>query len=508
MDDKIIVTHKAALVAKYKNKGLSAIRKALRDLIAADRKRGIKTRVIYLDDARAMKALKVAPQVNNSDCRAAKVAIDAIFKKRNPDYLMILGAPDVVPHQDLINPVYQAGDDEDKRVWSDLPYCCDVPYARDSASFIGPTRVIGRLPDLTAATEPSHLITLLHHATNWKHRPLEKYAQYFGLSADVWQGSTRLSLDAVFGNAANLNLSPPQGPGFSKSKLGALTHFINCHGAESVPEFYGQKGKQYPVSLATRTLQGAIREGAIAAVECCYGGQLYDSVTLGIDIPICQSFLQQGAYAYFGSTTIAYGPADLNGAADFICQYFLLNLLVGASVGRAALMARQQFVAQSAQMDPVDLKTLAQFCVYGDPSIHPVAAAEAAPSIKGVEPESSQRFCRSERRAALQQAGKFLRKTKATASAPLKAHKPAASAKSALANIAAKGGLPRSQTFIAYKVKGGTPAKGGAGKIASVPSRYYLTVGRPDARDDFSRVAVIAKEVNGRIIDYRIYQQR
>ncbi len=70
-------------------------------------------------------------------------------------------------------------------------------------------------------------------------------------------------------------------------------------------------------------------------VECCYGAQLYDSITLDIDIPICQSYLQQGAYGYFGSTTIAYGELNTNAEADFICQYFLLKVLDGASLGHA-----------------------------------------------------------------------------------------------------------------------------------------------------------------------------
>jgi hypothetical protein len=508
MDDKIIVTHKAALVAKYKSRGLAAIRKALRALVAADKKRGIKTRVIYLDDAKAMKSAKSKPLVNNTDCRATKSAIDAIFKKHQPDYLMILGAPDVLPHQDLLNPAYAAGDDDDKKAWGDIPYACDASYSRDVARFVGPTRIVSRLPDLTGATEPSHLIALIRIAAGWKSRQPKNYVDYFGLSAHEWQGSTALSLDAIFGNATALDLAPPKGPKFPKSRLDALMHFINCHGEESSPAFLGQKGNQYPVSLTTRALQGAVKEGAVASVECCYGGQLYDSVTLGIDIPICQSYLRQGSYAYFGSTTIAYGPVDTNGAADLVCQYFLLHILAGASTGRAALMARQQFVNQAGQMDPVDLKTLAQFCLYGDPSIHPVAAPEAALSAKDVNTESTEKFRRSERRAALAQTGKFLQKNKATASTPQKTHKPAATAKSALAAIAAKSGLPRDQVFVAYKVKGGAQVMGVTKKAVGIPAHYYLSIGRPEGKGNRYRIAVIAKEINGRIIDYRIYQQR
>jgi hypothetical protein len=107
MDDKLIVTNRKALGKKYGSKGLSKIRNALRSLVAADKKRGIQTRVVYLDDAPTMKKMGGKAVITATDPRENKIAIDAIFKSVNPDYLMILGAPDVVPHQDLNNPAYR-----------------------------------------------------------------------------------------------------------------------------------------------------------------------------------------------------------------------------------------------------------------------------------------------------------------------------------------------------------------------------------------------------------------
>lgn len=373
MDDKVIVTNRATLTAKYGASGVKKISAAIAALVAADAKRGVKTRLLHLDDAAAMKKLGVKAVASATDQRGTKAAIDGIFGKLAPDYLMILGSVDVVPHQDMTNPAFAAGDDDDRYASGDLPYACDAPYGRDPARFVGPTRVVGRLPDLTGAREPSHVLALLKTAAGWSSRPAADY-QSFGLSAAVWQGSTRLSLENVFGSDKSLALCPPKGPKHPASALGARMHFINCHGATATPEFYGQKGNKYPLALTTATTRGAIRPGTVASVECCYGGQLYDSETLQLDVPICQSYLRQGAYGYLGSTTIAYGPANDNGAADLLCQYFLLNVLAGASTGRAALMARQQFVAHASQMDPIDLKTLAQFCLLGDPSVHPVGS--------------------------------------------------------------------------------------------------------------------------------------
>lgn len=508
MDDKVIVTHRGALAGKYGARGIARIRAALGDLVEADGKRGIRTRVVHLDDSAGMKRLAASPLEKPADCRGAKAAIDGVFEALAPAYLMILGAPDVVPHQDLTNPAYSAGDDDDPTAWGDLPYACDTPYARDPARFVGPTRVVSRLPDLRGATEPSHVLALLRTAASWKSRRPSAYAKYFGLSTDAWKGSTRMSLHTTFGDDGALLLAPPRRPPYRGGQLRAPMHFINCHGGDSAPEFYGQKGNRYPVSLTTRATQRSIRKGTVASVECCYGGQLYDSVVLDLDVPICQSYLRQGAYAYFGSTTIAYGPEDDNGAADLICQFLLQNVLSGASTGRAALQARQQFVERCAQMDPMDLKTLAQFCVYGDPSVQPVEVAAPEQATKGIEAASSERFRRNERRAKLRETGEFLQETKPTASKRQKGARAPSTARTALANIARKGGLPASQPFAAFKVKGVPRPRGEAAKIASAPSRYYLTIGTPKARGGRFKVAVVAKEVSGRIVDYRIYHQR
>ena len=146
-----------------------------------------------------------------------------------------------------------------------------------------------------------------------------------------------------------LTLAPPNGPRHPAGRLAPLAHFINCHGGQADPAFYGEKGNSQPESLTSNTITRKIKHGTVAAVECCYGAELYNSVTLSLPMPICQRYLLQGAYGYFGSSTIAYGPEEGNGAADLITQYFLLSVRDGASLGRAALVARQRFVQQTAE---------------------------------------------------------------------------------------------------------------------------------------------------------------
>jgi Peptidase family C25 len=507
MDDKIIVTNRSALVEKYGNAGFAKIKTAVATLIAADAARGIKARLVNIDDSAAMKGFKGSAVTSTSSARQNKDAIDAIFRTANPEYLMILGSIDVIPQQDLTNPAFgPPNDDPDSTAYGDLPYACDAPYSRDIAAFKGPTRVVGRVPDLTGAKEPSHLLKLLGIATKYKSRQATDYAPYFGLSTDSWKQSTALSLFNVFGDSKALTLAPPNGPSHSKARLAPLAHFINCHGAPSDPNFYGEKGNSQPPSLSSGSITNKISPGTVAAVECCYGAELYDSVTLALPIPICQNYLVQGAYGYFGSSTIAYGPPKGNSAADLITQYFLAAVLDGASVGRAALIARQRYVQQTSELDPMDLKTLGQFSLFGDPSVHPVAIADPTGVPKGVDVHESKRLERRERRAKLRAAGELLRETKPTASRKAGKVRRSPTVRKALANIAREAGIGRSKEFTAYAVK--TPPAGRSRGAKAVPaaSRYYVAIHRPRSKGKL--VAAVAKEVAGRIIGYRIYWER
>jgi hypothetical protein len=510
MDDKIIVSNRAALIAKYGSAGEAKIKKAIDDLIAADEARGIKSRLVYLDQAAAMKKFNGAAVNDRTSARQNKEAIDAIFRAANPEYLMILGAPDVVPHQDMINPAFDPPGDPDQYAFGDLAYACDVPYTRDIAKFKGPTRVVGRLPDLTKATGPSYLLKLLAIAAKYQSRDVTNYGPYFGLSTQSWRKSTELSLFNAFGNSAALTLAPPNGPKHPASRLAPLVHFINCHGGPSDPNFYGEKGNSQPISLTSNAIAKSIKAGTVASVECCYGAEIYDSITLSLPLPICQRYLMQGAYGYFGSSTIAYGPAEGNGAADLITQYFLLAIFEGASLGRATLLARQRFVQQTAELDPIDLKTLGQFNLLGDPSIHPARIASATSVPKGVDTDQSKRRERRERRSKLRAVGEMLQETKPTASRRAGKVRKSVAVQKALANIAREAGIGRKE-FTAFDVQ--TPKKGRTrgSKATPAASRYYVAVYRPrktSRRTEGQGVAAVAKEVSGRIVGYRIYMEK
>ena len=524
MDDKIIVTNGSALKEKYKS-GTSKIKVAVDQLIAADKKRGLATRVINVDDAQAMQKVGGSAVTNPKDPRQNKRAIDAIFKKLRPDYLLILGSADIIPQQDMKNPVFKPGDDDDEFAFGDLPYACEAAYNKKPESFLGPTRVVGRLPDLVGDTDPAYLVGLLKTAANFKSRPIADYDGYFAISAARWEGSTRLSLDNIFGFNDKLNLSPKKGPSWTPLALSKKLHFINCHGAPVSTTFLGQKrkgqpGEEFPTSHDASLLKGKIVEGTVAAVECCYGAEQYDSFTFSNgQMSIGNVYLAGKAYGFFGSSTIAYGPADDNGSADLICQFFLKHVMEGASVGRAALEARQDFAASSPNLDPVDLKTLAQFYLLGDPSVIPIkvssphlldmpkAKSKAKTNTKAPDAKTIER---GERRQQLHTKGLWLAKNQPCAVSDRK-KSVSGTIEETMKRIAAKVNIQDS-SVMSFEIKNRQPANNTMAKSMSATAFHVMLGGDGTQASEKSAkktaamsagVCIVAKEVNGNIISYR-----
>ncbi len=367
---KIVVTAKSTLTLKY-GKKFSSIKKLFEKLKSADKKRGIDTRIVYIDDVISAKqaGIKVVKVVN---ARACKIAVDDLYKKHIPDYILIAGSQDVFPFQQIINP---ADEDGDILVPSDLPYACDAPYSKNIQSFTGPTRVVGRIPDVPGKSDVQYFTNAINSAIKAQPRKESSYMNYFAVSAYVWRKSTQLSLQNMVGNYKSLLISPGSKNKYTATQLKKMMHFYNCHGAQNDMAFYGQKANSYPVAIDSTQLKGKISDGTIVAAECCFGGELVNPDLLPQPgaLSMANMYLNNNAIAFVGSSTIAYGPADSQGLADLITQYFIKNIIEGASAGRALLQARQQFLSESGpHLDPYELKTVAQFYLLGDPSLLPV----------------------------------------------------------------------------------------------------------------------------------------
>jgi Peptidase family C25 len=195
---KIIVTSKKNLITKY-GKNFAAVEKLLASLKAADSKNKLDTQIVFIDDTMSAKkaGIKAVASITRQSC---KKAIDEIYKKLPPAYLVIFGSGDVFPFQEITNPVpYNPEQDDDHIVPSDLPYACDTAYSTDMSSFTGPSRVIGRIPDIQGIADINYLKTVINTIISFKQQKAAKYLNYFAVTAEVWTKSTRQSLSSVFG---------------------------------------------------------------------------------------------------------------------------------------------------------------------------------------------------------------------------------------------------------------------------------------------------------------------
>ena len=411
--DKIILTNTAALKAKYGKSGAHSISVEIERLISSDRARGLTTRLVAIDDVRSMREFSAHPVTQATDARQNKQAVDDLYAALAPDYILLLGSIDVIPSQRLHNPVYTSptGEDTDRNAAGDLPYACEAAYSPEVTDFVGPTRVVGRLPDIAGAGEPSYLLRLLKTAADARAMSIDAYRRRFAVTAQIWEASTRLSMRKIFGDSTGVLQVPPRSSNWPRKLVSARVHFINCHGASLASEFFGQPANDkplYPVALKASQMDGKIARGTIASVECCYGAQLDRISPSHARLGICETYLTNSAWGFVGSTTIAYGDSAGNGQADLVCQYFMENVLAGASLGRAFLEARQKFVSTASPLHPLDLKTLAQFNLYGDPSIVavrprvPKGTLSRTPDVKSVQ---SERSARHDRRRTLFRTG-------------------------------------------------------------------------------------------------------
>jgi hypothetical protein len=481
MVDKVLITNNSVLIKKYGGSGLQSIQGAIAKLIVADQGRSLQTICVAVDDQNAMQGVNGATVASPTDPAQNKAAVDAIYAFHTPQYLVILGAPDVIPHQDLSNPAYDPAnptEDPDQNVPSDLPYACNAPYSQSPADFIAPSRVVSRLPDVTGSTDPSYLLHIIDLACAASPLTHAEYTDYLGVSASVWNQSTALSLGAVFGSSTDMQSVPPASYQWPPPLLIRRSHFFNCHGASNSSQFYGQSGQNFPVAHDAAYISGKLSPGTVASVECCYGAQLYDpNGPAGGQMGIANVYLDCGGYGYWGSTTIAYGPADSNSDADLICQYFLQEILNGSSIGLAALSARLSFVKNTAAMSPVDLKTLAQFILLGDASVQCIAAPD--PGTKAVAkfafPQVSaavmERASRIHRRQALGDEATMLSKTKAVSE---RTGRPSSSIQAKLDAILAAAGMPK-VPVLSFRVVEKTEAKSFRPENAPQPAGFQPT---------------------------------
>lgn len=386
---KLSVTMHQRLARKYPAAALKAIDHAIAAWVRADAARGLTTVHVALDDAAAMRTHGVAAVTGTVTAAKVKRAIDALATKLTPDYIAIIGSADVVPMFLVANPSAAGDGDDDDNVPTDNPYACTRPFSTAvRKSYLVPDRVVGRIPDLPGSRDPSWLIDGLAHASGAKPRAAADYRAAMFVCCRTWKGAGEECARTLGHTASEVLISPPttDGEAAIKARRARRLHMIKCHGAREDSRFYGEGSSVGPDSLSSTTLLGRTRADTVVGAMCCYGADLFDPTSPTAQYPgeppIASVYLKQGAHGYFGASTIAWvGITDMQ-CADWMVTAFLKSATGGASIGRAALEAKQDFLRwrqqQGSEPDAADEKTLLQFVLLGDPSIHPVRAEDGA----------------------------------------------------------------------------------------------------------------------------------
>lgn len=406
---KIIATNRSALKKKYRGKASQVI-KLLDDIIAADKERDIDTSVIFVDDAAAMRKVKGRAVKDPANEEQNVKAVQKIFAGAKPDYLLIFGSSDIIPLIRIKNPVYkQFTDEEDadgdgdvteldeedgKYIDSDLPYACNVPFTRNYKAYMSgrkPIRVIGRLPDIVDKPSVRYVEKVVKHATGWKPNE-EQDGNAFVLSTNDWSKISRATAKSLFGKKFDIFISKDEKGTDNVDLEKYHLHLINCHGTNASAAYWNS---QNGIAIKSRQLNGHIKKGSIVAAECCFGAQLFWDKNEAL--AMASNYLEEGAYGFMGSTTTSYGATNQHDEpfdADIMTRYFLKYILEGRSAGSALQQARIDFkrdvfsIVRGADVLP-SYKTLLQFYLLGDPSIHYIrkatAVAEAAPVPKGIK---------------------------------------------------------------------------------------------------------------------------
>lgn len=425
---KLSITCRQRLEKKYPAAALATIDRAIAAWIKADVDRDIQTIHVAVDDQAAMNRLGVPAVSGTVTASKVKRALDALVARLTPAYIVLFGAHDVLPMFLVPNPSAAESGDDDDEVPTDNPYRCSKPFsAAKLASYLVPDRVVGRIPDLPGTKDPSWLLDYLQHVTQWKSRRPADYRENLLLCTHSWKDAGTECAQTLGRTAADVMICPPtiDGAAALLRRRRTRLHMIKCHGVDEDSRFFGERGTKFPEAIASPTLVGHTSPDTVVGAMCCYGADLFDPTAPTAqhrpEPPIPSVYLKQGAHGFFGSSTIAWVGVQTMMCADWMVTAFLKGATSGASLGRASLEAKQDFLRwlqqQGEEPDVADEKTLIQFVLLGDPSIHPVStSAPAAAVVRAgraavapLAPPRATAVQRQRRRAARHEIGAMLR---------------------------------------------------------------------------------------------------
>jgi hypothetical protein len=399
---KLSVTVKSRLEKKYGQAGLQQINKKVKDWIEADAKRGIQTVHVHVDDSTEMNAQGVGPVLGEATPENIKQAINDLWNKLypTPHYLVLFGGEQIIPMFQVPNPSGWLESEPDAVVPTDNPYATHLPFlpAEPTDSYLIPERAIGRIPDMVDDPDPRWLCDYLETAINWKPKRKSFYNLPYAIcTAEAKEAATDSIQKALGKFDLHPFVCPPDDDSSpnTRQKLTAGLHMIKCHGNKQDATFWGfseadERTKDHPCpAITSATLKSSPKPFTVVASMCCFGAQIFSPSDPNARSPqawpIASTYLRKGALGFVGSTMMAWvGRADM-GPADWIVQGYLKSVLTGESIGNALLVSKQDYQSHNSLADNTfasdEQKTLIEYVLLGDPSLHPVGSAQSAKTL-------------------------------------------------------------------------------------------------------------------------------
>jgi Peptidase family C25 len=424
---KLSVTVKSRLEDKYAPADLQKINDAVKGWIEADKKRGIQTVHVHVDDTKEMDDLGAPPVSGEATAEKIKEAIKNLWVSNKlpatPHYLVLFGAEDIVPMFQVPNPSYDPnGIDTDQTVPSDNPYATPLPFVPSDPtnSYLIPERAIGRIPDMVSAPQdpkrkgdPVWFVQYLDTATKWESKDKSVYKDPYAICTAEARFAGKDFMQKTFDDPGLRPFLCPEHSDvvdspIARNNLSPVLHIIKCHGNKRDPTFWGfsildQRTKEHPcAAIASASLTALLKSSPVVASMCCYGAQIfspYPTARSRGEWPLASTYLRNGALGFVGSTMMAWVGLSQMGAADWIVQGYLKNVLAGESIGNAFLACKQDYRSHYSMKDDIlaeeEEKTLIEYILLGDPSIHPVISSQSSPGLLAVQKRWRRRDARA-----------------------------------------------------------------------------------------------------------------
>lgn len=319
-------------------------------------------------------------------------------------YLFIVGGDDIVPMPVIRHYLADDVDSTDTTIDTDVPYA--YPYGGQAALRELVTGeifdkeaqyMVGRLP-LPTDARFAYLTNYLERAAAL---PYVKVRHAYSQCDPHWRKVTRRNVaelrsrNMLRAEASNVKdetcylgiYLTPEVDNKNVSRYFApetQLAFFNLHGSAALgsPGFMGQSvedSSDWRTAITPSNIQSLVRPNIIIT-EACYGARF-----IGFDTghSMLQAAFAAQTLIYLGSSRIAYGSVDssfssdedITGSlADVLTSDFVMALMQGYTAGDALCKARYALLDKH-ETGPYEATTLAEFNLYGDPTLQMAIAA-------------------------------------------------------------------------------------------------------------------------------------